>query len=190
MAIIDQIPKIESPKLFDRVMQDIQTGLIANLPWLDYAFGKAWRLKKVVDDKTIFFPSVYAGGEEYLEVSPDSNIGNYSFFTFDDPVTYDWQSKIQGSMKSNFSLIFWFDLRNIPNSEGRNTEMVKLEILKSLNGGFQMKNGRINIQRIYERAENIFQSFSLDEVDNQFLMQPFAGFRFYGEMFINEDCIW
>jgi hypothetical protein len=50
------------------------------------------------------------------------------------------------------------------------------------------KKGSFTVQRIYERAENVFDGFTLDEVDNQFLMSPFAGFRFYGEMIVTNDC--
>ena len=51
------------------------------------------------------------------------------------------------------------------------------------------QNGRIEINRIYELAENIYRGFSLDEVDNQFLMAPYGGFRFEGIMEVTETCI-
>ena len=35
---------------------------------------------------------------------------------------------------------------------------------------------------------SVMAGFSLDEVDNQYLMSPFAGFRFYGEMIVTNDC--
>ena len=38
--------------------------------------------------------------------------------------------------------------------------------------------GRISVNKIYTLAENIYRGFSLDEVQNQFLMSPFGGFRF------------
>jgi hypothetical protein len=41
---------------------------------------------------------------------------------------------------------------------------------------------------VYERAENVFEGYSLDEVDNQFLMQPFAGLRITGELIVDEEC--
>jgi hypothetical protein len=69
----------------------------------------------------------------------------------------------------------------------RNTEYVKEAILGVLETAF-LKKGVITVQRIYQRAENVFDGFSLDEVDNQFLMSPFAGFRFQGEMIATNDC--
>ena len=37
-------------------------------------------------------------------------------------------------------------------------------------------------------AENVFKGFSTDEIDNQYLMQPYCGFRFAGKIEIEEDC--
>ena len=51
-----------------------------------------------------------------------------------------------------------------------------------------IKKGSVTLSRIYERAENVFQGYSLDEVDNQYLMSPYAGFRITGEMVIDEEC--
>lgn len=188
MAVIDKIPVIQNPELIDRVIADIQKGLASNLGWLDYSFGKAQRLIKEINGKKVYTPNVYAGGNEYLEVSPDANIGNFSFFQLDDPQYLDWQPNIRGALKTNFSIIFWFDLRTIPGAENRNTEKVKAEVLKVLNGGFWLKSGRLSVNRIFEQAENIYKGYSLEEIDNQFLMHPFAGFRLYGELFINESC--
>jgi hypothetical protein len=41
---------------------------------------------------------------------------------------------------------------------------------------------------VYQTAENVFDGYTLDEVDNQYLMAPFAGFRLTGEMIIDEEC--
>lgn len=188
MAIIERIPVISNPELIDRVIADIQKGLADNIGWLNYAFGRAQRLVKAINGKSYFTPNVYAGGNEYLEVSPDANIGNFCFFQIDDPQYMDWQPKIRGAIRCGYSLIFWHDLRTIPGTDGRNTEIVKAEVLKVLNGGFWLKSGRVNVTRIFEQAENIYRGYSLDEVDNQYLMHPYAGFRITGELYINESC--
>ena len=188
MAKIDKIPVISNPQLIDKVIADVQKGLTDNLSWLNHAFGRAQRLVKEINTKKIFTPNVYAGGKDYIEVSPDANIGNFSFFTIDDPQLVDWQPKIPGDIAVNYSLIVWFNVDRIPGAENRNTEFVKSEILKTLNGKFWLKSGRLNVTKIYEQAENIYRGFSLDEIDNQFLMHPYCGFRFSGEMTINETC--
>lgn len=187
----DKAPFVDNPQLADKIFAYIQLGLVANLPWLDMAFGRAQKLVKKVGDRNFFYPSVYRGarGNDYVQVSPDSKIGNFSFFRLDDPQDFDWIPNQQSIYVSNFSLIFWFDFRKMPSGAAqRNTEEVKTQILQLLNGGIWLQDGNIKIKRIYEEAENIYRGYSLDEVDNQFLMHPFAGFRFEGELRIMQPC--
>lgn len=190
-------PIIPNPVMLDEIIGEIQTGLIENITWLDAAFGRSQRLSKNINGKRLITPNVYCGGwnghgpNDYIEVSPDSKIGNFSFFEIDDPQTIDpgvWARE----MHSPFGLIFWFDLTRVYNSAtNRNTEKLKADILHVLNGraGWRLHNGRITINRIYERAENIYRGYSLSEIDNQFLMHPYYGMRFDGVLEFSELCI-
>ena len=190
-------PIIQNPVMLDEIIGEIQTGLIENITWLDAAFGRAQRLSKNINGKRVITPNVYCGGwnghgpNDYIEVSPDSKIGNFSFFEVDDPQTIDagpWAREI----KAPFGLIFWFDLTRVYNADdNRNTEKLKAEILHVLNGraGWHLQNGRILVNKIYERAENIYRGYTLTEIDNQFLMHPYAGFRFDGLLEFAELCV-
>jgi hypothetical protein len=51
-----------------------------------------------------------------------------------------------------------------------------------------LKSGTFTINRVYEKAENIFQGFTLAEVDNQYLMHPYCGWRFVGEIRVEDIC--
>lgn len=182
--------------MLDEVIGELQKGLYDNVSWLDAAFGRSQRLIKEIRGKKVITPNVYCGGwrghgpNDYIEVSPDSKIGNFSFFEVDDPQTIDvepWARQI----KAPFGLIVWFDLQRVYNSKtNRNTEKLKADILKVLNGrsGFVMRKGRIQITKIYERAENIYKGYTLSEIDNQYLMHPFGGFRFEGILEYDELC--
>ena len=59
-------PIIPNPVLIDRVLGNIQTGLMDNVDWLDVAFGRAQRIAKVIQGKRYYTPNVYAGGTEWL----------------------------------------------------------------------------------------------------------------------------
>jgi hypothetical protein len=180
--------------MLDKIIGEIQTGLAENLDWLDAAFGRCQRITKMVQGKRIVVPSVYTGRRfgpnDYLEVSPDAKIGNFSFFEIDDPQTIDagpWDRNITAP----FALIFWFDLTRVyDEASNRNTEYLKAQILRVLAGrtGWHLSHGRILLNRIYERAENIYRGYTLSEIDNQFLMHPFAGFRFEGLLEFEELC--
>lgn len=184
--------------MIDYVIGQIQTALVGNLDWLDAAFGRAQRLVKILPNgKRITTPNVYCGGldgkgvNDYIEVSPDSQIGNFSFCLVDDPEDLDWERGEQMRQRVPFSIVFWFDLRTIFwDRNERNTEWVKAQILQLLNGrtGWVLPSGRVRFNRIYEQAQNIYRGFSLDEVDNQFLMHPYAGLRFEGELTIDMPC--
>lgn len=192
-----EVPVIPNAVMLDKYLGEVQRGLMDNLAWLDVAFGRAQRLTKVVNGKRIVTPNVYCGGwsghgeNDYLEVSPDSKIGNFSFFEIDDPQTIDagpWAREI----KAPFGLVFWFDLRRVyDDASNRNVEALKAEVLNVLNGrtGWHLTSGRLVVSRIFERAENIYKGYTLSEVDNQFLMHPFAGFRIDGTLMYNELCI-
>lgn len=189
--VSDRVPIIANPELLDKIIGNIQQGLADNLPWLDKAYGRAERLVKMTTSgKRIYTPNVYAGGNEYIELTPDSKTGNFCFFTVDDPQDVTWERGFYAGLKCPFSVIFWFDYRKIFGSaDNRNKEQLKKQIIDVLNGGFWLKNGSFYIDRIYELAENIYKGFTIDEIDNQFLMAPYGGFRFTGELKINESCV-
>lgn len=190
-------PVIPNAVMLDKVISEIQYGLVDNLSWLDAAFGRSQRLSKMMDGKRIITPNVYCGGwrghgeNDYIEVSPDSKIGNFAFFEIEDPQTIDagpWAREI----KAPFGLIFWFDLTHVyENYTNRNTEKLKADILHILNGraGWHLTGGRILVNKIYERAENIYRGYTLSEIDNQYLMHPYAGFRFDGLLEFDELCV-
>ena len=189
-------PVIPGAIMLDAVIGNIQHGLVDNISWLDAAFGRAQRLTKMQDGKRIITPNVFCGGwrghgeNDYIEVSPDSKIGNFSFFEVDDPQTID-AGPFARELKAPFALVVWFDLTRIYESiANRNTEKLKSDILWVLNGmtGWHLPQGRMRINRIYERAENIYKGYTLSEIDNQFLMHPYGGFRFEGVMEYEEFC--
>lgn len=187
----NNIPIVKSPTLIDAVFSEIQIGLKANLSWLDYAFGRAQRVTKKIKDRTYIFPACFAGKEEYLDVSPDSNLGCFSFFIVNEPQIIEWIPNQLGRIEVPFALIVWFDLRKVfPQSYNeRNTEAIKAEILKALNLYIKPESGRFIFNRMLERAENIYKEFSgVMEIDNQFMLHPYGGFRFDGTLTINQPC--
>lgn len=189
-------PIIPNAVMLDRVIGEIQKGLTDNISWLDAAFGRAQRIVRKVGDRRIVTPNVYCGGwnghgaNDYIEVSPDSKIGNFAFFDIEEPQIVT-PGVFARDIKAPFALVVWFDLTRVYNkADNRNTEKLKADILKVLSGrtGWVLSSGRITINKIYERAENIYRGYSLNEIDNQFLMHPYGGFRFEGVLQFEELC--
>lgn len=186
---IERVLKIKHPQLFDRCICSLQDGLAKELPWLDHAFGRVERLVKEQDGVRRYTPNIYVGGDEYLLLLPDQGLGNFCYFVMDDDESVEWYVGERSRLKARFSLTVWVDMRTIEDDDERNTERVKAQVLRALNGGIWIREGSIVVENIYQRAENVFRGFTLDEVDNQFLMSPFAGFRFEGTMQVKDECI-
>lgn len=187
---MDRTPIKTNPALLDVVVQQIQKALAAELKWLDHAFGKAERLATMINGRRYYLPNVYVGNNDYQQITPDTTLfGNYAFCTFDDPQEVEWYAGERNTLRTPFNIIVWVDMRRVLSTDDRNTEAVKQQILRVLNGGIWLRNGKLTINRIFERAENVFAGFSLDEVDNQYLMHPFAGWRFSGTLTITDSCI-
>ena len=158
------------------------------IEWLTNIFGRVERLVKHVNGQTIYSANQYKGGNEYTLIAPDSGLGNFVFFVVDEPETLDYYRGDRTHFKTPFSLVVWVDMRTIPSGENRNTEAVKQEIVRFLNDELRLRYGRMYVNRIFNRAESIFKGFTLDEIDNQFLMQPYCGWRFEGEIEFNDTC--
>lgn len=174
--------------LFDRVIQDLQDAL-GGLSWLSHVFGRSERLVQLKDGVRKYSPNVYQGKGEYISLLPDNTrLGNYCFFVMEDPQTVSVPMQLQNRLRSPFSLIVWVDMRTVGATyDDRNTEQLKEQVLKTVRRAW-LKQGAVTVTRVYERAENVFQGYSLDDVDNQYLMAPFAGFRLTGEMYVDEEC--
>lgn len=186
--VIPKFPVIPNPQLLDAVIGGIQPQLISRLPWLDYAFGRAQKIVKIVKERRLLLPSVYAGKNNYFEVTPDQNIGNFSFWWIEDPQEVS-RSVFPVQINAKFSLIFWFNVSKIWNDpNNRDTETLKLQVIEALTQKIQVPDGVISLNRIYEQSDNIYRGFTLDEASNQFLIHPFAGFRFEGVLFVDKVC--
>lgn len=202
---IVRVPVKAEPVLLEKIIQDLQATLKAKLTWLNYAFGKAYRLvEHRPDNRKFVYPAVYIGGGDYMSLQPNDNLGNFSWFDI-----YDSQEVISSVVSRpqlivKGALVFWFNLQAIfPDESAIYTEEVKNEILSLLtSGGIITGNGHITITNIYERFENIYKGYSIEKVynnymysgediqdiDKQFFMYPYAGLRFEFEIVTRELC--
>lgn len=177
-----------NPHLFDVAINDIQTALNDECDWLNSIFGRCERLVKEINGQRYFTANWYKKANDYILIAPDEGLGNFCFFVLDEPT--DLENYFAGDVTRcniGFSLIVWCDLRTI--STDRGTEGVKEEILNILNGHVHLHSGRMTINKVYERAENVFRGFDYEEIDNQFNMHPFAAFRFEGELMVDTLCM-
>lgn len=201
-----KVIKKENPVLLDKVIQDIQDTLADKLKWLNYAFGRAYKLVEHDDEGNKFiYPAAYIGNSEYVSLLPNDNFGNFCWFDIYDPqeITSVTQSLPQFTFSG--AVVFWFDLNSIfSDSNAMYTEEIKDEIVRTLTGPGIIKSsgGRLTLTKIYERFENIYKGYALEKIynnysykgngiqtiDKQFFMHPYAGLRFEFTLTTRELC--
>lgn len=200
-----QIRYKDNPVLLDKVLQDMQTTLLVKLPWLNYAFGRAYKLVENRPDGAKFiYPAAYNGNGEYISLLPNDNFGNFLWFDIYDPqkITQVVQSLPQYTFSG--AIVFWYDLSSIYEDETvLHTEEVKDEIIRVLTTpGVITTTGKLVINNIYERFENIYKGYSIEkiynnydysgqniqDIDKQFFMYPYAGIRIEFTLTTRELC--
>lgn len=200
-----QIRFKEDPVLLDKILQDMQKSLMNRLKWLNCAFGRAYKLVEHRPDGNKFiYPAMYNGNGEYVSLLPNDNFGNFSWFDIYDPqkITEVVQSLPQYTFSG--AIIFWYDLSSIYEDETvMHTEEVKDEIMRVLTTpGLITTTGKLTIDDIYERFENIYKGYSIEKVynnyaykgegiqdiDKQFFMYPYAGIRIEFTLTTRELC--
>ena len=200
-----KIPMKKNPVLLDKIIQDIQTKLKEKLTWLDYAFGRAYKLVQHQDNGVKFiYPAAYIGNSDYISLLPDDNYGNFCWFDI-----YDSQKVInvvQSTPQFTISgaIIFWFNLDSIfSDNDAMYTEEIKDEIIRVLSTpGIVKQTGKLAINEIYERFENIYSGYSIEKIynsyqysgqdiqslDKMFFMHPYSGLRFEFTITTRELC--
>lgn len=200
-----QIRFKEDPILLDKILQDMQKSLMNRLKWLNCAFGRAYKLVEHRPDGNKFiYPAMYSGNGEYVSLLPNDNFGNFSWFDIYDPqkITQVVQSLPQYTFSG--AIIFWYDLNSIYDDETvLHTEEIKDEIIRVLTTpGIITTTGKLVINDIYERFENIYKGYSIEkiynnytykgegiqDIDKQFFMYPYAGIRIEFTLTTRELC--
>lgn len=183
------VPKPAVPALFDIVIGQVQDILKSKLAWLDHSFGRSQLLIREKGKKNFRYPAVHIKKNRYQGLFPDEGLGNFSFFILHDPQEFGADPHTVNLLKSDFSLVFWVNLDKIYGKiDDRNTENLKAEILKVLTREMFLTSGRLTVTSVSEQAENVYSGYDIKELDTQFLMQPFAGFRFEGTLLMLEPC--
>ena len=195
----------DNPVLLDKILQDLQRSLMNKLQWLDYAFGKAYKLveHRPGGDKFVY-PAVYNGNGEYISMLPNDNLGNFSWFDIYDPQKIT--PVVQALPQYTFSgaIIFWYNLESVYEDKSvLHTEEIKEEIIRALTSpGIISTTGKLVVSNIFEQFENIYKGFSLEkiynnftyqgegiqDIDKQFLMYPYAGIRIEFTLTTRELC--
>lgn len=172
-------PTIEEPVGLDREIQRLQLLLLAEVPWLQLSYGKAYRgsRKQPGATKVLYYPEVYSGqGREYRDVLPNDNVQAQSFFYPTGPAVNAAREPLPATLglTQAVDLIVWANLERIdPDAGHRFEHELLLDVLRVLNA-----DGQVRVLRAFTTNEEIFRGFSLELVNAESaLRQPYYGFR-------------
>lgn len=187
---------IDDPIGFDAAIAQIQKSL-AQIPYIDRVFGRAYVHKEMQAGKTVTIPKVYQGEGEYYNPLPNDNFKSSVFFIATGPEECrDYQPGFNDFTRS-IALIFWGNLKAI--DAGKDyifLEEIKEDVLNAIKNSksFKSYDGYID-----ERYNEVFKEFSSyisnmlrdndsNEVNTQFLMYPYSGFRMNLTLTYTKEC--
>mgnify|MGYP006949691458 CR=1 FL=1 len=192
---------IANPTGLDKAIATLQCAL-GCLSWLDKVFGRAWERKiaqrlnttrtaaDVYNSETrtriAREPFAYAGNGEYISMLPNDTLKAYCFFVANGEERFETKERKSAPYltKRNVSVIVWANLKEL-GYQHIATESLKGEVLKLL----QKESCIESIDSaVDERSELVFDGFDLDEVKQELLAYPFAGFRINFTVKYSQEC--
>ena len=175
-------------KLFDKVFNNINEQLAASFPWLNNLYGKSQILVNNGGRLPIRFPVVYRKDGSYDAVYPDQTKGNFVFHILGDPQIVNFKRGHKSTVTAKTSIVLWVNLNTLSNTDTRDLESIKSELLNFFSDKLRTPFYSLTVSHVWEGAKNIYQEYSLSEIKDQYLMQPFAGLRFDLKVTVKQYC--
>lgn len=186
-------PQIANGINLDRLIEQLRIDLQNRLFWLDLAFGRVYRARRVqnvASKNAEFYPETLKGqnsGNRYIDLSPNDKLGNYCFFYTPDPVehgTVENPADPSNFLANRVFLIFWGNLDLISTDLNyRFTELLKEDVRFVLRD-----HTDFIISREFEEPDQVFKEFDIRELNNQFFKNPYYGLRFELSVSYLPDC--
>ena len=179
--------EISSGILLDAKIAEIQEAL-DGISWLQYSFARAYKhaQRNVESGAKVYFPAVYQNaGKDYLNVFPNDNLTSQSFVYVRQPQTLDFYDNGFHSYTAEVSIIVVFRLDKISTAYSYNfTELLKYDMITALNN-----IEGLSIGEVYDEIEEVYNDFTVSEIEAEFLSEQFGALRFDCSMTYSNDCI-
>lgn len=110
------VPIIPNPVGSDLVVNSIQEDLSA-ISWLEYSFGKSYRMKEERNGDIYFVPKVYGSKQEYIRLDPNDKVSAYSFLKFNGEDITNFEIRKYGTINNvSIDVIVFANLDIIDNT--------------------------------------------------------------------------
>lgn len=185
------VPTKINPQGMDPAMTELTGALTLNLSWLDKAYSNVESFVEGKGRDITRYPATYVGTKNdrgYLKLFPDSYIGNFAYVEIaKQDMKYFPQQHTDHVV--DFSIVFWFNFEQVypDDHKNRTLENVKHEVFEVLNQS-SFSNFKVRFNEFVEGAENIYKGYTHKEIENQFLMRPYGGFKVTGQMRYTKPC--
>ena len=187
---------IAEPKLANLICNEFADALTCSLPWLTASYGKAEKRERgfgsnkyVERTKRRFYPAVAIDNDEYLELFPDSKLGNFVYMDFKRQYIKDIGTK---TLRATYEigLVFWFDFTDIygDDSSIKTSENVKYDVLSAIKS-YSWKTSKIRVLGFQDKVEDIYNGYFYEELEEQSHSRPYGGFRLNLEVETVPFCI-
>jgi hypothetical protein len=175
------------PVNLDRQILKIQQ-VLSPIEWLEYAFGRAWTSYRLSERKgTVIYPNVYVSKGEYANMLPTDRYRSYCYFIPQDGLRKHRYVAIpktsRNSFKSALDIVFYFNLKKIdPEADYVHTENLLFDVLRTLRSV-----NNYTVDEIFYEPKNVFDGYTIDFIETQYLSYPYGGFRISGTLIFDED---
>lgn len=183
-------PIIEaSPVGVGTVVKSIQESLSV-VTWLK-AFGLAVRRTMKKNEADYIFPGLFLKeGFDYVDMMFNDNLDAYAFFYARDPEEplYDYATQF---FTRDIDFILWCNYDKIDGAPVVSTpgEWIKSQVVPNLKlSGTEYKALDVTIEETYDEPQDVFDGFTFEEVESQFLSSPFYGLRVRMSVTYQKDC--
>lgn len=170
------ITTIDQPGL-DWAIHSLQSILAHKFDWMT-VFHRAYPFREFrsEESKTHTIPKVWVGINEYMNVLPnDFLIGQAFFFVTDDEKQIEVDLQFGSTFRTEVSLIIWVNTDNVP---GHTTGPSIAKLKKEINDLLVEHISVVKIESMTDQdAEQVFDGFTIQDVDTQYLMLPYSGLR-------------
>ncbi len=180
-------PTIISPVNADVYINNLQLAF-AGLSWVEYSFGRTTRHTEDIKGVLKTYPKAYQSGITYQNVMPNNNLGKgYSFIEVP-RADMDFNKGHQNTWEYDISMVFYFNYKKVDSTKGYPFgEELLQDVMVILQTDVSLKCEVIpnNVTFV---VEEIFEGYSLDIIQTQYLMYPWGGFKIDATMKFIGDC--
>ena len=164
-----------SLKGIDKKIQAIQ--LLMNMTWLTKSFGLADRIVELRGDKNYIYPATFEGNSrDPIPMMPGDMWDAFCFWTKTNDAEFDFADNFPPKnplIKHKVSCIFYIDIKKVDatTSYKETKSKIREDIFHFFN------NVRIDGMLVATRFTDdditeVYKGFSIDQVDNKFMMYP------------------